>query len=447
MSLNPDFNILSPEKKRQHRLAEWLNPVHVQFISDDAKKAYQKRAQRFVDVLNVEEPDRVPIMSSVGSIPAYEHGMDYRTVSYDFDKLSEIWRKFNDKHAEDLDSFALPFFISPSKVLDIIDYKLYNWPGHNLPDNSRGIQFVENEYMKADEYDAFLRDPSDFFLRTYLPRISGVFEPFKMLKPLTHAVELGMTDFMPLSMPNMQAALQSLMDAGKEYGKYMQTVMPMIFNAMASGFPSPMGGFCKAPFDTLADTMRGTKGIIMDMYRQPEKVLAAVDRIAELSIETTIQSAEMMKSVMIFFPLHKGADGWMNQKQFDTFYWPSLKKVINALNNEGFIVQLFAEGTYTSRLDSVNEFPKGFASWWFDQTDIQKAKEILGKDCCIFGNLPSSLFVTSTPKEVKKQSRELIETVGKGGGFVLCPGAFGDEMKVENLKAMAAAAKEYGRYR
>ena len=99
-------------------------------------------------------------------------------------------------------------------------------------------------------------------------------------------------------------------------------------------------------------------------------MLAALDRITDFTIETTIHCAEKTKSVMVSFPLHKGADGWMKHKQFEAFYWPSLKKVINALNNEGFIVQLFAKGKLDSRLDSVNEFPKGFVTWKFDQTDM-----------------------------------------------------------------------------
>ena len=54
---------------------------------------------------------------------------------------------------------------------------------------------------------------------------------------------------------------------------------------------------------------------------------------------------------MAGFPLHKGADGFMSLKQFETFYWPSLKKVILGLINEGIMSSLFAEGSYTFALD------------------------------------------------------------------------------------------------
>ncbi len=148
------------------------------------------------------------------------------------------------------------------------------------------------------------------------------------------------------------------------------------------------------------------------------------------------------------FPLHKGADGWMSQKQFETFYWPSLKKVINALIAEGIMVTLFAEGSFNTRLESVNEFPKGMVHWMFDQTDMARAKAVLGDRCCISGNVPASLLVAGTPEEVKAHCRQLIEICGPGGGYILAPGNVDvANAKIENVVAMNEAAREYGVYR
>jgi uroporphyrinogen-III decarboxylase len=186
---------------------------------------------------------------------------------------------------------------------------------------------------------------------------------------------------------------------------------------------------------------------MMDMYRQPDKLLAALEVIASLLIKTALTHANSTKGLMAMFPLHKGADGWMSQKQFETFYWPSLKKVINALIHEGLIVSLFAEGSYNTRLESINEFPKGAVQWMFDQTDMARAKQILGGNCCLQGNVPSSIMITGTPREVKEYSRRLIETCGEGGGYILSSGAGATEVRLENLKAMVEAAREYGVYK
>ena len=143
-------------------------------------------------------------------------------------------------------------------------------------------------------------------------------------------------------------------------------------------------------------------------------------------------------------PLHKGADSFMSVKQYETFYWPTFKKVVMALVNEGIVPILFAEGSYNKRLDIIGDFPKGAVAWYFDQTDIFKAKEKIGDKCCIIGNVPTSLMMTGTPQQVKEHCRKLIEVCGKGGGYILAGGANIDEGNPENLRAMMAAAKEYG---
>ena len=185
----------------------------------------------------------------------------------------------------------------------------------------------------------------------------------------------------------------------------------------------------------------------MDMYRCPDKLHEAMDKIADLTIEQAISSTNDSGGIMVGFPLHKGADGFMSLKQFETFYWPSLKKVILALIDEGIIVSLFAEGSYMTRLETVNEFPKGTVMWRFDQTDMARAKEVLGDRCCISGNVPSSLISTGTSQEVKECCRKLIEVCAPGGGYILAAGSSVDNAPPENLRAMMDAAKEFGVYK
>ena len=174
--------------------------------------------------------------------------------------------------------------------------------------------------------------------------------------------------------------------------------------------------------------------------------MEAIDVVTDFTIHQTIEAANASKAVTAVFPLHKGADGFMSPKQFEKFYWPSLKKVVDALVKEGIRPELFAEGSYTTRLETVNEFAKGEVAWLFDKTDMVKAKQILGKTCCISGNVPTSLVVTGDAKQTKEYCRRLIEICAPGGGFILAGGAQVDEGNQDNLHAMLEAAKEFGRY-
>jgi uroporphyrinogen-III decarboxylase len=442
-----DWAKLTPQQKRQRRLDGFLNPASLQFVSEKAKKDYTVRAQRMVDVYNVDEPDRVPVNLPVGNLPYTNYGINLRTAMYDYEQAVRACKKFNEEFSEELEYFASPW-ITPGKVLELLDYKLYSWPGHRLGENVSSVQFVEAEYMKADEYDALILDPSDYWLRTYLPRICGTLEPFRMFRPATDLVEIvNLPQLMPLASPEGQEMLQKLMDVGKEYQKMMKAMADAGPSGAARGYPVAFGAFCKAPFDTLGDTLRGTQPILKDMYRRPDKLLEALDVVSDFTISSLLNAPNAANIFMVTYPLHKGADGWMSQKQFETFYWPSLKKVMNAFIEQGLIQNMFAEGGYNTRLETVNEFPKGTVCWYFDRTDMFKAKQILGGKCAIQGNVPSSLIVTGEPGDVKEYCRKLIEGCGKGGGFILSAGAVADNPRLENLRAMMAAIREYGVYR
>ncbi|MBN1571255.1 MAG: hypothetical protein JXA73_25690 [Acidobacteria bacterium] len=442
-----DWDQLTPEQKRQRRLENFLNPPGLQFISEKAKNNYKLRAQRMINVYNVTEPDRVPLNLPVGNLPFTNYGINFRTAMYDYSKAVEACIKFNEEFSEELEYWASPW-ITPGRVLDLLDYKLYSWPGHRLGENVSSFQFMESEYMKAEEYDELILDPTDYFMRKYLPRTMGVLGPLQMFRPATDLVEIvNLVQLMPLASPEMQNMLQKLIEIGQEYQKFMKAMAAAGPSGAAHGYPTVFGAFCKAPFDTIGDTLRGTSPVLKDMYRRPDKLLEALDVVADFTIKSVLTAPNINNVFMVTYPLHKGADGWMSQKQFETFYWPSLKKVMNAFIKEGLIQNMFAEGGFNTRLETVNEFPKGTVSWYFDRTDMLKAKQVLGSKCAIQGNVPSSLVVTGDPADMKEYCRKLIEGCGKGGGFILSAGAVADNPKLENLRAMLAAVKEYGFYK
>jgi uroporphyrinogen-III decarboxylase len=443
MGAEKKWDDLTPAEKRQQRHDWWLNPG-IQFASPEAEKNYKVRAQRFIKAYQVEKPDRVPVNLPLGNWPAYLAGTDLHTVSYDYDKLSQAWKTFYDNYETDL--AVTPGMVLPGRVYDLMGYKLYSYPGHGLPKTATGIQFVEGEYMKENEYDLLISDPSDFWMRTYIPRVFGAFESWKALNPFTSIIEAPGAWFLPYMQPEMQASAQRLIDLGKELSKWTKVLGEFNQWVQAAGYPVQRMMLAKAPFDTIGDTLRGTKGIIMDLFRRPEKLLEAIDVATDFTIRQTIEAANANKSITALFPLHKGADGFMSPKQFEKFYWPSLKKVVDALVKEGIQPGLFAEGSYTTRLETVNEFAKGDVAWLFDKTDMALAKKIVGKTCCISGNVPSSLMVTGSPKDVKEYCRKLLEVCAPGGGFILSGGAHVDQGNPDNLRAMMEAAKEYGKY-
>jgi len=445
MSGNEAWAALSPHEKRRERFARWLAPGNVQFSSPEAEEAYKTRVTRFMRAISLEEPDRVPVELPVGYLPAYHAGLDLKTVMYDYKELTRAWMKFVNDF--EMDTFSGPGLIYPGKVLDLIDYQLNLWPGHGLADDVTAIQYVEGEYMKADEYGAFIRDPAGFLLTTYLPRTTRAFAGFRKLGPMTNAISIPMGFITQYGDPEVRESVQKLLDAALETMKWREAVGEATRAVRAAGLPSLSGAMSGAPFDRMGDTLRGTRGVMTDMYRRPAELLEAMERIAPLLIEQGISGANVSDCPVVLMPLHKGAGGFMSNKQFEAFYWPTLKKVMMAYINEGLVPLAFAEGDYEPRLDIITDMPKASVIWKFEVMDMAKAKKTVGAHACIAGNLPVSIMCTGTADDVRRGCRKLIETCAPGGGYILSGSAHVENGNPDNLRAMMAAAKEYGIYK
>jgi hypothetical protein len=441
--LNKEEVKLSPEAKLEKMFQSWLSPAGIDFISPEAEKAYRERATRIKCSIQMKIPDRVPVIPSVGFFPAHHAGITSKQAMYDIDKACQAYEKYTFDFAPD--AHRGPYGLG--QVYDTIDYKLYLWPGHgvgvNLP-----FQCVEGEYMKADEYDALINDPSDFWMRVYLPRIVGALEPFSKLSPFHRVIEIAGVGSLvsQYGRPEIRAAFEALFQAGEEAMKWREALTSSNKRVMAAGFPLLRGGHCQAPFDVLGDTLRGTRGIMLDMYRQPDKLIEAMERLTPLMIEMGVSGAHSAATPLVLIPLHKGADGFMSDEQYKTFYWPTFRKVLLGLIEEGCIPLPFAEGSYNSRLEIIRDLPKGKVVWRFDRTDMTRAKEVLGDRACIYGNVPTAILSTGTTNDVKAYCKQLIDVAGKGGGFILSSGASVDAAKPENVRAMIEFTKEYGIY-
>ena len=431
---------MAEDQKREKRFQQWLEPKGVQFKSPEAAQGYRERVGRFIKAFNLEKPDRVPVVLPAGTFPVYHAGMTLKDAMRDAEGLCNAFRKFLNEFESD--SFAAPM-VPSAKAMEIIGTRNMKWPGGGLPDHATMLQFVEGEYMKADEYDLLLEDPSDFCLRRYLPRSLGSLASFADFEPTQFILGMANKFLNPAMLPEVRAAYQAIIDYGEENARWFGQVMQFSHEAMAEGYPSLFGAQSHAPFDIIADTMRGTKGVILDMFRQPEKLLAAIEKFTPMNINCGVAGSNMSGNPIVFFALHKGDETFMSNKQYEKYYWPSFRKVIIGLIEEGLVPFLFAEGRYDCRLEIIKDLPRGKVVWHFDRTDMFQAKKILGDNACIAGNVPASLLCTGTAKDVKEYCRKLIEVCGEGGGFILTGGASIDNGPADNLRAMTEAVMEY----
>jgi hypothetical protein len=407
------------------------------------EELYQEREKRVNDAIALKVPDRVPVILTTGFYDPVYAGITQEEFMMDPEKHLDATWKVNIDFAPDLANG--PLLVGP--MFEALDYKQLRWPGHGLPSDTP-YQYVEGEYMKAEEYDDLIFDPSDFTVRIIWPRIFGNLKAFASMPPLSTLMG-GLTTgwgFTAFALPGGQEAFDAMKKAGEETLKWFGVMVPFLMKLRQAGFPIFLGAATFAPFDMLGDTLRGTKGIMTDMYRRPDKVIAACEKLLPIKIRESVMGARMSGNPRVFIPLHKGSEGFMSQEQFKRFYWPTLRALIIGLVDEGLTPVIFVEGRYEARLECLRDVPVGKVLYLFEDTDMSKAKDVLGDVACIMGNVPASLMVTGTPDQVRAYCKQLIDTAGKGGGYIMAQGGSPENLKVENLRAMVDFTREYGVY-
>lgn len=407
-------------------------------MTETAQAMYREREQRVLDALALRKPDRVPVILVFGSFAARYAGIAREDPRYDLEKSYEANLRATLDFEPEMGSAPLTF----GSVLERLDYEHSRWPGYGLPDDY-GYRYAEKEHMKAEEYDAFLFDPSDYVIRSHWPRIFGKLAAFGSLPPIRTLISYSFglaPGLVPFSTPQATEALDALRRAGEESARVLTATRNFVMRLAEAGFPMFFGSGTQAPFDTLGACFRGTNGILLDMYRRPEKLAAACEKLLPIMVEPAVAAAKLSGNPRVLIPLHKGSDNFMSIEQFQRFYWPTLKELLLALIREELTPVLMVEGPYHSRLQTLRDVPEGKVIYWFQNIDMVKAKAVLKGRACIMGSVPMELLAAGTAAQVKEYCRQLLDSMG-GDGFILSSAAVLDDAKPECVRALVDSVR------
>lgn len=412
--------------------------------SPEAQAAYDTRWKRILDCVALKQPDRMPIAFFSTFWLAKYGGVTIKECMYNYDKLIELIERACLEFEPDLMATAFPTGIG--RLLEATDFKQLQWAGHGVGDN-QPYQYIDREYMTAEEYDEFLFDPTGFYLSKYLPRVAGVYDGVQPLARLPTSLYVGFSMATAMfARPPLEQALGKLSQAGRTALEFMAVENGLIHRLKCLGFPSGTGGFSSAPYDVVADTMRGATGMMKDLFRHKDKLPAVFEKIKKLQLRSTIPLAKSSRNPLVFIPIHWGPDAFMSQKQFEEFWWPSMRELMIELIDANLIPMVMWEADCTKRLETIKDIPAGKCIYWFERTDMVKAFQVLGDVVALRGNLSPSLMTTGTPEEVDAAVKHLVDNVWNKGGNLILDTAFGipDEAPLENVRAMFRAAKKYG---
>jgi hypothetical protein len=408
------------------------------------QQAYDQRWQRITDLVALQQPDRMPVVLYATFWLAKYGGISCKELMYNYEKTREISERAVLEFDPDLYS-PMVLGTASGRSLEAIGFKQVQWPGNGVGDN-QPFQYLDREYMTADEYDDFIFDPTGFYLQKYLPRVAEAFEGIDQLP-----VFPGMAYFRlvagirPFASAPVRESLEKIIKAAEEVERFGNHHVEFTNTMTNHGYPCSNTVTAVSPYDFIADYFRGARGMMTDLFRNKDKLLELLDKASVFLTRQAIAGAKASGNPVIFIPIHWAPDAFMSQKQFEKFYWPPFRKMLLALIEEDLIPMPLWEADCTKRLETIADVPAGKCIYWFERTDMVKAHEVLGDTVALRGNLSPSMMTTGKPEEVDAAVKHLVDNVWNKGGNLLLDCAFGvpDETPVENVRAMFDAARKY----
>ncbi len=398
-------------------------------MAQDMETLYTERLNRYVTAMRNEKPDMVPIRPFVAEFTAKYAGMTCQDVAHDYTKAFEAAVKCAKDF--DWDAVVANMVYVWTGLAQAAGLRYYAIPGIHIPAN-KGFQYrepPENEaFMKADEYDELIDDPTAFLYNTWLPRVS------------TEVSQIGHGSTYRNNVALVKSAMAMM--------QYFYAFGPQIARLRSEcGTAGAIAGIFKAPFDIIADKLRGYLGLVHDMHTQPQKVLQACEALIPHLVHVGLTTADPGNLLPIGYWMHRGCVPFFNPKQFESHYWPTLKPCIEEFWKNGHQTLFYAEGRWKYHFDTFRELPDRSIVFHCDQDDIFEVHRALHDKFAISGGIPNMMLSWGTADEVRQFCRRVIKEVAADGGYIMDAGAImQDDTSIENMKAMTQVCREEGVY-
>ena len=398
-------------------------------MAKDTEQLYNERMKRYITAMRNEKPDMVPIRPFVAEFTAKYAGYTCQDVAHDYNMAFEAAVKC----AKDFgwDAIVPNMVYVWTGLAQAAGLRYYGIPGIGIP-HTVGFNYIEppeeEAFMKADEYDALIDDPTGFLYNTWLPRVST--EVSNIGEASTYRNNLALVK-------SGMAMLQYFYAFGPQIGRLRSEC----------GTGSAIAGIFKAPFDIIADKLRGYLGLVSDMETQPKKVLKACEALMPHLVHVGLTTADPTNQVPIGYWMHRGCVPFFNPKQFASHYWPTLKPCIEEFWKNGHQTLFYAEGRWKYHFDTFRELPDRSIVYHCDQDDIFEVHRALHDKFAISGGIPNMMLSYGTPEEVREFCLRVIKEVAKDGGYIMDAGAImQDDTDIENMKVMTQVCREHGVY-
>ena len=385
----------------------------------DCKELYKQRIEDLVTTASFQEPKHIPILAGVLTWPIGYYHLDLNELLPKPQELAEKFCKIFDEVYIDL--AHLSGISTPVRTLQALGSDTFF-----ISEDGSTIQHQERCFMEPEDYDQLIADPKGFMLNVLGAR---------KLERLRAGDE---------------ASYQTLVEAAKEQIVFNQ-INPAIAKIMADEYGiAPICGKTKVypPFDYIFDRLRGFSGTMTDVRRNREKLLAATDAVYEFvkgwasnagnaGWTFTASGVENNGYPYAVSTLH--CPTFMRPKDFEELYFPTFRKLVETVYENGSKTVLFCEGSWKKFLPLMRELPKGSTICMIDEDDPVEMEKELDGYATICGGVRLATLRSATKEACLDEAKRIVDGCASGGGFIFCPDkslCCGNDVNIESFAAV-----------
>jgi hypothetical protein len=364
-----------------------------------------------------EKLDRAIALKPTPEIPVYPHIITFAArcagvTQAELFSSNKVWLRALEKTFERIGTPDVVFPMNPWDVAYSESMKV-KLPGRELgPDEP--FQFVEEEIMQSSDYDVIIDKGWNAWNLGFMKKIQ--YEPWHgkigSARVIWTFIRLGMR-------------------TAKNVKYWQKRGLPVMFHTAVA-----------PPFDVFS-LSRSLRPFYRDLFDMPEKVKKAVDVGTEAMIKLGTANAKRAKGNRVAIFAMRSSASFLSPKLFDEISFPSIKRMVESYHAAGLVSVLHCDGNWDLMLPRFRELPRASCVVELDgATNIRKAREVLADWLCIKGDVRAPLLSLGQKEDVDTYCRELIEFMGRDGGFILGSGCeVPITAKPENVAALISAAR------
>jgi hypothetical protein len=293
---------------------------------DNVKEEPMTSVERILTVLELKEPDRVPVWPLIDFLPVKYSDVTAEEMLFNPEKSQKAYEWiFNELGGYDISMAGGGMFMQYFNTFpDFFSAYYLDWrlPGRELGKNASPQLFEEatgEGVLKVEDYDRIINE--------------GM---------------LWLSNFKRAKLRDMMKTPKIAEQVGIYTKKWWEEYKVPTFTDSA----------CSPPFELLS-MFRGSTNFMTDIYRHPDRIKKVSDFLVDKLIATAEYGPSQSDGKTILIGAVRSSADFISTKHFEEFMFPYLKKMVKTILSHGYIIQLHFDTSWTDRLHYLKELPKG----------------------------------------------------------------------------------------